>query len=145
LSGCIFHRPAYYPAKILMKDGMACFSVTDNREARASPPELSVISVYSVDDEKANPVWRRMFPPDQPVMKLSPRECLTYGAGTDDVPALQHGARYGVSMNGYIDGNNRMYMAYFCLYKTPDGKTEIHHAQWNDKAHERDWGVCEQD
>jgi len=145
LSGCILHRPAFYPAQVLMKDGVACFSVTDNREARVNPPELSVISVYSVDGEKISPVWRQMFPPDQPTMTLSPRECLAYGTGAKDVPALQPGFHYGVSMNGYIDGNNRMYMAYFCLYKTPDGKTDVHYAEWNDKTQERDWSVCGQD
>jgi len=143
LSGCFFHRPAFYPAQVLMRDGMACFSVTNNREARASPPELSYISVYSVDDEKANPVWHQMFPSNRPIMSLSQHKCLIYGEGSGDVPVLRQGFHYRVITSAYINGNHRRYHAYFCLYETSKGEVKIHYAKWNNKIGGRDWQVCE--
>jgi len=141
-SGCFFHRPAYYPAQVLMKDGVPCFSVTNSREARANSAEISFVSVYSFNEEQMNTVWQRIFPLDEPSLNIFPHECLVYGARTENPPELQKGVRYRVNMNGYIGGSNRMYYANFCLYKTPEGRTEIHRAEWDDKMHKRDWGMC---
>jgi len=114
LSGCLFHRPAYYPMQVLMRNGVPFFSVANAHEARRSHPEISFINVYFVDGDSAFPLWRLIFPPDQPAMNISPQECLRYGMDDEDAAKLQQGFRYGISMNTYIDGNNRMYKAYFC-------------------------------
>jgi len=145
LSGCIFHRPAYYSAQVLMKDRVPCFSVANSRKERANPPEISSINVFPYEEKEIIPLWRQTFPPGQPAIKLSPRECIPYGAGVNIAPPLQHNFRYGISIFSSINGDEMGYQSYFCLYKTPDGKTDIHHAQWNDRTHERDWSVCEQD
>jgi|GEM_PF-2110769 len=143
LSGCLFfHRPAFYPAQVLIKNGIPCFSVTDNREARSSPAEISFITVYVVNGEQMSTVWQRFFSLNEPLLKLYPHECLLYGAGEAEATELQKGFYYRVNMNGYIDGINKKYNAYFCLYETLEGKTEIHRAEWSDKMHKRDWGMC---
>jgi len=143
LSGCIFHRPAYYPVRFWMKDGVPCFSVANNRKERTDPPEISIVSIFPYASKGTIAVWEQTFYRDQPPRRLSPLECLVYGAGGDAAPALQHGARYGVSINAAIDGYGVIYKSYFCLYKKSDGQTEIHHAKWDDKKHERDWGMCD--
>jgi len=143
LPGCFFHRPAFYPAQVLIKDGAACFSVTNNREARKYPPELSFVSVGAVDGDKTNPVWSRIFLPDQPIMELLPHNCLLYGEGTRYTPKLRQGFRYQLNMSAIINGNNWRYRAYFCLYETSTGELKIHHAKWNNKINRRDWRICE--
>jgi len=143
LSGCLFHRPAFYPPQVLMKNGVPCFSVTNNREARATPHEISVIDVISVNNNNYKLIWNRTFPPNPPIMTLSPYECLSYGAGTEDAPKLLKGFRYKVFMNSYLNGNNRRYHAYFCLYQNDDGETEIHHVEWSNKLKGFDWRICE--
>jgi len=144
LSGCIFHRPAYYSAQVLMKDGVPCFSVANSRKERASPPEISSVNVFPYEGNEIVPLWRRIFPPDQPTIRLSPHECIPYGAGENMTPPLKHNFRYGISIFSFISGDTMNYQSYFCLYETADGRTDIHHAQWNNKTHERDWGACGQ-
>jgi len=87
-------------------------------------------------------IWEKIFLHEKSPLKLSPLECLLYGAGTEEAPKLLKDFPYRISMNGYVKRSNRMYYAYFCLYETPEGKTEIHHAKWNDKTHGRNWGMC---
>jgi len=141
--GCIFHKPAYYPAQILIKDETPCFSVANNRETRANPPEISSINVFSYAGKEMVPIWSQVFDPDQPAIKLSPHACIPYGSGVNFAPPLKHKFRYGISIFSSINGDDTGHQSYFCLYETPDGKTAIHHAEWNYKVHERDWGVCE--
>jgi len=143
LSGCFIHRPAFYSAQVLIKDGVACFSVANDREARKYPPKLSFVSVGTVDGDKTNPVWSRIFLPEQPTMELPPHECLVYGEGAGYAPQLRQGFRYQLNMSAVINGNNWRYRAYFCLYETPAGELKIHYAKWNNKIGGRDWQVCE--
>jgi len=124
LSGCLFHKPAFHPAQVLMKDGATCFSVANNREERANPPEISVITVSSETEERKGPLWYRAFRSQAP-MTLSPHECLVYGEDTGHTPALRQGFRYRVTMNAYIN-------------------EKTHHAKWNNKINGRDWRICEQ-
>jgi len=140
LSGCLFHRPAYYPAQVLMKGGAPCFSVANNRKERINPPIISIISVFPYASEEVMPLWCRAFPRNQPSMKLSPHECLTY----DGEAGLQKGLPYVVFMNGYIHEENRRYRAYFCLHEANGGSTEIHYSKWSNKMNGYDWQTCGQ-
>jgi len=144
LSGCIFHQPVYYPAQVLMKDGVPCFSVANSRKERANPPKISSINVFPYEGNDMVPLWRKIFLPDQPAIRLSPHECIPYGAGENMAPPLQHNFRYIISILSSINGYRMHYKSYFCIYETADGETDIHHAQWNDKTNERDWGACGQ-
>jgi len=144
LSSCIFHRPAYYPVRVSMKDGVPCFSVANNRKERVNPPKISVISIFHYASSETMPLWQQTFYQKQSPMRLSPQDCLVYGAGGEAAPALKYGVRYGVSMNASIDGYGVAYQSYFCLYNKHDGQTEIHHAKWNDEINGYDWRVCEQ-
>jgi len=144
LSGCFFHRPAYYAAQVLMKDGAPCFSVANSRKEQESLPRISIISIFPYASDEIMPIWHQAFHRDQPAMKLSPHECLVYGAGTQIAPTLQQGFRYGVSIRASIDDHGAIYQSYFCLYKTPEGKAKIHHAKWNNKLNGYDWRICEQ-
>jgi len=144
LSGCIFHRPAYYSAQVLMKDGVPCFSVANSRKERANPSEISSIHVLPYEENETVLPWRKIFPPSQPAIRLSPHECIPYGAGENMAPPLQHNFFYGVLIYSSINGYGMAYLSYFCLYKTPDGRTDIHHVQWYNKPPERDWGTCGQ-
>jgi len=144
LSGCVFHRPAYYPAQVLMKDGTPCFSVANRRKERTSTPIISAIDVLSyVNDKEIKPVWGEMFMRDRPPMKLSPHECLVYGVGEKIVPSLRNGYRYGVSISASVDNYGVFYFSYFCLSITPDGdETEIHRVKWSKEINGFDWRVC---
>jgi len=144
LSGCLFQRPAYYPAQVLMKDGLPCFSVANNRKERATPPEISTINVMSYFGDEITLISHGGFSPDQPPAKLFPHECLAYGIASEIAPKLQQGLRYGVSIRATINGHGVIYKSYFCLYDTPEGETKIHHAKWNNKINGRDWRMCEQ-
>jgi len=141
LFGCLFHRPAYYPAQILMKDGVPCFSVANRRKERANTPIVSTVNVFPLVGKEA--IWIGMFPPDLPPMILPPHECLVYGVGTENAPPLRRGYRYGVSMITSINGYRVAYQSYFCLSGAPDGnETEIHHVKWNRELNGFDWRVC---
>jgi len=142
LSGCFFHKPTYYPARVLIKDGAPCFSVADRHGGRAGAPEVSTITIFLEAGYGVEEFWRRVFP-SQPPVKISAHDCFAYGKELEVAPEFKHGTHYRVFIDSYMNGNNMIYMTYFCLYKTPDGKTEVHHAKWNDKKHERDWGMCE--
>jgi len=143
LSGCFLHRPAYYPARVSMKDGVPCFSVANHHKEQKSPPKISIISIFSYVGKETAPLWYRAFSPDQPPMRLSPFECLTYGLGEEEVPELQKGFRYGVSILASINDYSMDYQSFFCLHETSDGNTEIHHAKWNNKINGYDWQICE--
>jgi len=144
LMGCMFHRPRYYPVRLSMKGETPCFSVANGRKERVNPPEISVVSIFHYASNEVMPVWYQTFFKGQSPMKLSPLECLVYGAEEEAVPALQHGVRYGVSIRAAINDYGVIYQSYFCLYKRPDGQTGIHHAKWNVGINGYDWRVCEQ-
>jgi len=144
LSGCIFHKPAYYPAEVLMKEGIPCFFVANKRKERANPPRISNVVVYHHASDNIVPLWYREFFRDQLPMRMSPKECLFYGVGGEVAQELKKGVRYGVSIRASIDGHGAIYKAYFCLYENSDGQTGIHHAKWNDGINGYDWRVCEQ-
>jgi len=145
LSGCLFHRPAYYPAQVLMKDGVPCFSVANRSEERVSTPIISAIDVlsYTDDNKEIKPVWGEMFMRDRPQIKLSPYECLVYGEGAEMAPPLKKGHHYGVSISASVDNYGAFYFSYFCLSGVPDGDaTEIHHVKWSKNINSYDWRVC---
>jgi len=141
-SGCRFHRPAYYPAQVRMKDGVPCFSVANRRKEKANPSLILTINVFRYASRDATPFWYQTFPPGQRSIEIFPHECMVYGKGKETAPPLLYGHRYGVSIHASINDEMRAYQSYFCLSRTPVGETEIHHVKWNRELNGFDWSVC---
>jgi len=116
--------------RILMKDGIPCFSVENGREERENPPRISTISVRKETlSGDVSLLWEREFPRGR---HLPPHKCLTYGSGTELTSKLHQQLQpvtpYRVRIEANINGDKVYYTSSFCLYETPEGTTEVHHA-----------------
>lgn len=150
-AGCWASGPRMLDGQVKQAGNLPCFTVADTSEARKSPPEIVALDVYALGpNEEANMVWSLDMTKKQSPVRLSPDNCIAYGADglmPQSAKSLEVGARYAVSINSSIrkgdESENRSYQSYFCLTKGENQALTVHQVLWNEKNKAWNWGVCE--
>lgn len=141
-------------AQVKQTEMLPCFTVTDSEEARKTPPELAVISVFEEHGQGVHILWEISFGENGPDTILAPNACIVYGATptgsktkTSAVP-LEVGKRYSLSIWSHIlkapndEWRLRDYRAKFCLTKDAANETTVHQVLWNKEMDMWRWDVC---
>lgn len=141
-------------AQIKQVQQLPCFTVADTEEARKTPPQLAVISVFEQEPQGVHMFWEVTFGQNGLDTYLAPTECISYGANplgsTARVPAtpLEVGKRYSLSIWSHIlkapndDWRLRDYRANFCLTRDANNQPVVHSVLWDKSIDKWRWDVC---